>query len=239
MQVQNVGNGNNVLKGLTDLKKDNQKTNALNINFKQTKKDDIKESLQNQIMNIQKRMGEISDSTTLSLEQKKQLKEELQEELKNLNKQIIEREMQIRKESQEKQEKEMKEKLEKNNPKTEQEQTTSDIFMFSNTLTQIRVENSVRTRMKGQARVLASEIKQDEMYGSDTTKKKEQLAQLNERIGKMDKHIGEHMKDINEKIKKNNKKETEKDVDKEEKVKSDDKQAENKEKSEKHIDKKI
>ena len=25
MQVQNVGNGNNVLKGLTDLKKDNQK----------------------------------------------------------------------------------------------------------------------------------------------------------------------------------------------------------------------
>lgn len=225
MRVTNVGNVNNFLNKTTDLKNNNQKSERLNINFMQVKKDGVKEALQNQIMNVQKRIGEISENNSLSAEQKKKMKEDLQKQLEELNKQLIERDLQIKKEQEEKQEEKMKEKAEEKSYSTKEEQDTANLFKMANSLNQVKTQSAVRTKMKGNARVLESEIKLDESRGVDTTEKRKELSKINDRISKIEKRMGEQAKEINKEVKKNNKNE-----------KSDDKKVDNKENDEKKLD---
>ena len=79
-----------------------------------------------------------------------------------------------------------------------------NLISLSSSLKQVSIQNAVNTKMKGQARVLASEIKLDEGRGLDVTNKKEELSQTNSKIENINKQIQNTLKDVNDKIKKGN-----------------------------------
>lgn len=141
------------------------------------------------------------DSSIKAIE--KQIKN-VQEQLEELNKKLMQTTLESQQKEREKKEIEMKEQV-------KDEDSVSNIrnenlILLSSSLKQISLQSSVSTKMKGEARVLASEIKLDEGRGLDVTSKKEDLAQINVKVENINKKIGEKLKNVNEQINKSNEK---------------------------------
>ena len=62
--------------------------------------DAVSKGIQQQIANAQKRLQEISSDDTLSMEEKMKKRQEIQQEITNLNQQLRQHEMEMRKEQQ-------------------------------------------------------------------------------------------------------------------------------------------
>lgn len=180
--------------------------------MKYNKKDSIKEGLQNQIINIQKQIYSVSENKSLSIEQKKQMQKDLKEQLNELNKQIIQRDLEIRKEQEEKREEKIKEQLKDKNHIDDEQQEMTNLFSITSSLNQVKFQTSASVKIKGNARVLESEIKADEGRGLDVSEKRKKLSEMKDKIRGINKKIIKTMNEVNKEIKKSSKKEPLKNV---------------------------
>lgn len=172
------------------------------------RKDSVIEGIHKQISNIQKQMLSLSENDKLSAEDKMERRKELQEQLEDLNKMILERNMEIKKEEREEKSKAINEQLEKQLSKDENSNNVGfDDYMqnyisMGNSLNAVKTQNSIRIKLKGETRILKSEIKLDQARGVDTTKKREKLSALSTKIDKITSEISESLNKVDEEVKK-------------------------------------
>ncbi len=150
--------------------------------------DSYSKNLQNQIANAQKQLQELSSHEGMSLEEKMKKRQEIQQQISDLNMQLRQHQMEQRRaERSEKQQAKgssMEEMIGGTNAKTDSKsaglsQASMTAMLSADTsIKQAKVQGRVATEMEGRAGVLKSEIKLDEAQGGDTTKKKEELADV-------------------------------------------------------------
>lgn len=144
-------------------------------------------NLQKQIADAQKELRELSSNEDLSLEEKMKKRQEIQQHISDLNMQLRQHQMELRKEAM-------------NRSKEQQDEGSSmegmpggsksaglsqasmtAVISADSSLKQARVQGSVATRMDGRAGVLESEIKLDKVNGGDTRAKEAELAEVEQK----------------------------------------------------------
>ncbi len=213
-RVSPVGNNIND-RGIKPSSNDNRDTlsiskSAKNAFQKQYEIGTLLDSLLKQKQNIIDSKNSLIERTTKNGQGLDSIKDQLEnynEQINAIDKQITEYTF---KEQQKKIDMDEKEnKIPDNQPKTEQEtqnEQLNNIVELSNDISQIQVVSSVKSKMHGQAKVLAKEIELDESRspsGQKAVYKREQLEKIEERVSDITKKIGEALKDTGEKIKYN------------------------------------
>lgn len=129
--------------------------------------DSYSRNIQKQIMNVQKQLQELSSNEKMSPEEKMKKRQELQQQINDLNMQLKQHQMEQRREKQQE----------------KQQKTGSMEAMISadSSMKQSKVQGSVATRMKDRAGVLESEIKLDSIGAQGASKKKEELADVEQK----------------------------------------------------------
>lgn len=153
--------------------------------------DSYSRNIQNQIANAQKQLQELSSNEDMTLEEKMKKRQEIQQQISDLNMQLRQHQMEQRKEKQQAKGTSMDNMLGgtksgKSGSKSSGLSQASMTAMISadTSIKQSKVQGSVATKMEGRAGVLESEIKLDEMREQDTTKKREELADAEQKAMK-------------------------------------------------------
>lgn len=156
--------------------------------------DPVSKDLLRQIDDAKKKLQELSSNGDLSMEEKMKKRQELQKQISDLNSQLRQHQMELRREAAEKSQKQKEqnsgpEDLGGNSPKTKDAgkgkqaaglSTGSMQAMLSadGTMKQAEVHGSVAQRMEGKAGVLEAEIKLDAGRGGSTEAKEKELAEV-------------------------------------------------------------
>lgn len=147
--------------------------------------DPVSKSIRRQIENAQKRLQELSSNKDLSPEEKMKRRQGIQQEITALNQQLRQHEMEMRKEQQAKSTAVQEEKKSQTPTAAKQDskagkgmsQASMQAMISADvSMKQAQTQNSVATKMEGRARVLKSEIKQDQNTGANTEAKEAELA---------------------------------------------------------------
>lgn len=147
--------------------------------------DSYSRNIQKQIMDAQKQLQELSSNEKMSPEEKMKKRQELQQQINDLNMQLKQHQMEQRKEKQQKMGSTMDDLL--GGPKRDtsgnknsglSQASMTAMISADSSMKQSKVQGSVATRMKDRASVLESEIKLDNIGGQGTSKKKEELADV-------------------------------------------------------------
>ena len=151
--------------------------------------DSVSKNIQNQIANAQKELQELSANKEMSIEEKMKKRQEIQQQITELNQQLRQHQIEQRKEQQAK--KSSMEDMLSGSRKTasksgKQGTGLSQVSMKAmisadSAMAQAKVQGSVANKMDGRAGVLEAEIKLDMARGDDVTKKKEELAEVQEK----------------------------------------------------------
>ena len=151
------------------------------------KMDSASRSIKKQIENAQKQLQELSANEDMPLEEKMKKRQEIQQEITSLNQQIIQHQIEQRKQQQEKgfsvdnmdsgRKKAVKTRTGGKGNVLSQAGMQS-IISADSSIKQSKVQGSVATKMKGMANVLESEIKQDAAMGGNTEAKQAALAEI-------------------------------------------------------------
>lgn len=152
--------------------------------------DAISKNLKNQIANAQKKLQELSNDDSMSMEDKMKRRQEIQQEITSLNQELRQHQIDLRREQQEKAREaaETNRQPEAKTAASEKENAgMSDAGMQAmvsadSALKMANVCDSVTISAEGRARVLKSEIEQDQNRGVDTARKEEELADTEKRI---------------------------------------------------------
>ena len=159
------------------------------MNMKAT--DSISKNIQSQIANAQKQLQDISANKDMSIEEKMKKRQEILLEITDLNNQLRQHQMELRKEKQQAKGSSMNDMLggsTKTAPKAGKQSaglsqaSIKAIMSADSAMTQAQVQGSVATRMEGRAGVLESEIKLDSARGGNVEAKKEKLAEVQEKM---------------------------------------------------------
>ncbi len=158
------------------------------INLMQSK-DSISKNIQNQIANAQKQLQELSANKDMSIEEKMKKRQEIQQHITDLNNQLRQHQIEQRKEQQVK-------KSSMNDMLGGSKQTTSKVgnqgtglsqasmkamISADSAMAQAKIQGSVAGQMEGKAGVLEAEIKLDAARGGNVEKKKEELAEAQQK----------------------------------------------------------
>lgn len=151
--------------------------------------DSVSKNIQNQIANAQKQLQELSSNKDMSLEEKMKKRQEIQQQITDLNNQLRQHQMEMRKEKQAKASSmdDMLGSSKKTAPKSGNKGTgisqasMQAIISADSAQAQAQVQGSVATKMEGRAGVLESEIKLDAARGGDVSAKKEELAEVEQK----------------------------------------------------------
>ncbi len=149
--------------------------------------DSVSKNIQNQIVNAQKKLQDLSANEELSLEDKMKKRQEIQQEITNLNQQLRQHQMEQRKEKQQKVSS-MDDMLggscRSNGAKGDgqgmnamSQATMTAIISADGFQKQAQVQGAVATKMEGRAGVLESEIKMDKGRMGSTEVKEAELAE--------------------------------------------------------------
>lgn len=151
--------------------------------------DSVSKNIQNQIANAQKELQELSANKEMSIEEKMKKRQEIQQQITELNQQLRQHQIEQRKEQQAK--KSSMEDMLGGSRKTasksgKQGTGLSQVSMKAmisadSAMLQAKVQGSVANKMDGRAGVLEVEIKLDMARGDDVTKKKEELAEVEQK----------------------------------------------------------
>ena len=148
--------------------------------------DAVSKGIQQQIANAQKRLQEISSDDTLSMEEKMKKRQEIQQEITNLNQQLRQHQMEMRKEQQAQQRAAKQQSGGVNNAggrdKGISSSSMQSILSADSSMKQAQVQGSQATKMQGRAGVLKTEIKLDAAKGGNTRQKEEELSKLEGKI---------------------------------------------------------
>lgn len=166
----------------TNIRYDN---NKLNIN----KKDNFSKEILKQIQNIQQQINKLHENDNMQTKEKLEQIENLKQQIDDLNKLLVEKQLEKQKKEEERLAKSNKEIDEKN--KTE----INKIIEVNNTTTKVKIMNNIKSSIKGEARVLKIEAELDSqrshgVSGEKIIKKK--LKKANEKENRIN--------NINEKI---------------------------------------
>lgn len=148
--------------------------------------DAVSKNLQNQIANAQKQMQELGENKEMSLEEKMKKRQEIQQQISDLQNQLRQHQIEQRKENQQKSGSSMDDMLGGNRQAANAKKggtgmssaSMQAIISADSSTHQVKVQGAVKSEMEGKAGVLESEIKLDEARGGDTTKKREELAEV-------------------------------------------------------------
>ena len=156
--------------------------------------DSVSKNLQSQIANAQKQLQELSANKEMSLEEKMKKRQEIQQQIADLNNQLRQHVTSQRKEQQAKKSSmddmlggSKKTTLKAGKQSTGLSQagmntsTMRAIISADSAMDQAGIQGSVATRMEGKAGVLEAEIKLDQARGDDVEKKKEELAEVQQK----------------------------------------------------------
>lgn len=149
--------------------------------------DSYSKSLQNQIANAQKQLQELSKNNDLDPETKMKKRQEIQKQISDLNNQLRQHQMELRrKEQQEKQQSEKSVQKKEPSKKTDEEtagmsQTNmTSILSAESSISQARVQSSVSRQAQYQANIKKTELKLDRGKGN-AEKKRQEIAELEEK----------------------------------------------------------
>lgn len=150
--------------------------------------DSVSKNIQKQIADTQKQLQELSSNSEMSIEEKMKKRQEIQKQISDLNNQLRQHEMELRKGKQEAKGNTMEDMLggsrKASASKTGSQSTglsqasMKAIISADSAVSQAQVQGSVSAKMEGKAGTLESEIKLDGARGGDTTKKEEELAKV-------------------------------------------------------------
>ena len=149
-----------------------------------TQMDSVSKNIQNQIVNAQKKLQELSSNEELSIEDKMKKRQEIQQEINNLNQQLRQHQIEQRKEQQNKKSSSMDDMVAGTRNTSAKKATglsqasMQAMISADSSMKQAKVQGSMATQMEGKAGVLESEIKMDKGRGASTEKKEEELADL-------------------------------------------------------------
>lgn len=147
--------------------------------------DALTKRLKSQIADAQKKMQELSANQDMSMEEKMKKRQELQKQISDLNMQLRQHQIELRKEKmQQKQMTEKDTKQKKDNEKTDKhnaglsEAGMRAVMSAESTIEQSKIQGNVATRMEDRAGVLKAEIK---IGHGDVESKKEELADVEQK----------------------------------------------------------
>lgn len=150
--------------------------------------DSYSKNIQKQIEQTQKQMQELSQNSEMTAEEKMKKRQELQQKITDLNNQLRQHQMDLRREKQQ----EERALSEESTEMGKNGQSPAAGSGFSTTamkamvsadvsMKQAQVQRGVAVGMKGRAGVLEAEIKQDAGRGQSVEAKKEELADVNQK----------------------------------------------------------
>ena len=152
--------------------------------------DSVSKNIQNQIASAQKQLQELSANKEMSIEEKMKKRQEIQQQINELNQQLRQHQIEQRKEKQQKKDSAMDDmlggskktasKVGKQNAGLSQAGMKA-MLSADSAIAQAQVQGSVASKMDGRAGILEVEIKLDMARGGDAEKKKEELAQVQQK----------------------------------------------------------
>lgn len=153
--------------------------------------DSVSKNIRNQIVNVQKQMQELSSNKEMSAEDKMKKRQEYQQQIFELQNQLRQHEIELRREAQEESSVSMEDML---GGDRQQEAVEADgvstsfsdagmqaMVLADSALSQAKAQGSVATSLKGRAGVLKSEIKLDAGRGASVEMKQKELAAVEQR----------------------------------------------------------
>ena len=149
--------------------------------------DSYTKSIQRQIADAQQKLQDLSSNEELSLEDKMKKRQEIQQEITNLNQQLRQHQMELRREQQSQKSSSMDELIAGTKHTSAKKGTglsqasMQAIISADTSMKQANVQGSVAAGLKGRAGVLESEIRQDAGKGN-TEKKEQKLADIQETV---------------------------------------------------------
>ena len=149
--------------------------------------DSYTKSIQRQIADAQQKLQDLSSNEDLSLEDKMKKRQEIQQEITNLNQQLRQHQMELRREQQSQKSSSMDELIAGTKHTSAKKGTglsqasMQAIISADTSMKQANVQGSVAAGLKGRAGVLESEIRQDAGKGN-TEKKEQKLADIQEKV---------------------------------------------------------
>ena len=148
--------------------------------------DSVSKNIKNQIANAQQKLQDLSSNKEMSSEDKMKKRQEIQQEIMNLNQQLRQLQIELRREQQSKSSSSMDDMIaDTKNTSSKKDAGLSQTGMQAmisadSFVKQAKTQGNVATQMKGRAAVLESEIKQD-AGKSNTEQKQAELAVLQEK----------------------------------------------------------
>ena len=153
--------------------------------------DSYSKNIQNQISNAQKQLQELSSNEDMTMEEKMKKRQELQQQINDLNTQLRQHKMELRRGAMGISQRQQNNGSSMNamlggtksgsNSAGLSQASMNAVISAGNSMKQARVQGSVAKRMEGKASVLKAEIKSDEALGGSAEKKKEELADLEQK----------------------------------------------------------
>lgn len=149
--------------------------------------DSYTKNIQRQIANAQQKLQDLSSNEELSLEDKMKKRQEIQQEITNLNQQLRQHQMELRREQQSQKSSSMDEMIAGTKHTSAKkgaglsQASMQAIISADTSMKQANVRGSVAAGLKGRAGVLESEIRQDAGKGN-TEKKEQELADIQEKV---------------------------------------------------------
>lgn len=153
--------------------------------------DATSKSIRNQIQAKQQELQRLSENENLSPEEKMKKRQEIQQEISNLNMQLRQHEIKLRREQQQSEGKScdnmsggkqsVSEKAGSRQNADLPQATMKSIISADSSMKQARVQGNVAEQNEGRAGILKSEIKLDSARGGDTHKKEEELAKIEQK----------------------------------------------------------
>lgn len=151
--------------------------------------DSVSKNIQNQIANAQKQLQELSSNKELSIEEKMEKRQEIQQKITDLNNQLRQHQIEMRREQQAKNlsmddmpggSNRAVSKAGKQSAGLSQASMTA-IISADSAIARAQEQGGVVTKMEGRAGVLETEIKLDAARGGNVEAKQEELAEIQEK----------------------------------------------------------
>ena len=153
--------------------------------------DSVSKNLQNQIANAQKQLQELSANKEMGIEEKLKKRQEIQQEIAELNNELRQHQIEQRMKKQQTKGSSMDNMLggsKKVAPKVGKKSvgisqgSMKAIISADSAMAQARIQGSAASQMEGRVGVLETEIKLDAARGGNVEAKKEELAEVKQKV---------------------------------------------------------
>ena len=151
--------------------------------------DSVSKNIQNQIANAQKQLQELSSNKEMSIEEKMNKRQEIQQQIADLNNQLRQHQIEMRREQQQTKSSSMDDMLggtrkvanAGNQGAGLSQASMQAIISADSAISQVQSSGRVVTKMEGRAGVLEAEIKLDSARGGNVEAKQEELAEVQQK----------------------------------------------------------